>query len=178
MNSIHLSNITKGFNREASTKHSKLKRNTDIQQAFQKENTVFKHVSVLRIIDANLNRCREGLRVIEDSIRFILNDGVLYKKVRKIRHSVDKVLRDRYGELIKKRDSFDDSGRKMPEMSKRDLPELMIANFKRAQESLRVLEEYSKTFIPMASADFKRQRYTVYNLEKEVYLKYKIFYLK
>ncbi|MDR3243174.1 MAG: hypothetical protein LBT79_00325, partial [Elusimicrobiota bacterium] len=52
--------------------------------------------SHLRIIDANLNRCREGLRVIEDCLRFVLDDCVLYKRARLIRHNTDKILRDRY----------------------------------------------------------------------------------
>ena len=131
------------------------------------------HSTLLRIIDANLNRCREGLRVIEDSLRYVLNDGVLYKKIRNIRHNTDKILRERYVSLIKERDSVKDSGRKMPETSKKDLPSIIIANFKRAQESLRVLEEYSKTVFPESSPLFKKQRYAVYNLEKAVYLKYK-----
>lgn len=135
-----------------------------------------KQKDVKRIIDANLNRCREGLRVVEDSLRFVLDDSVLYKKIRKIRHNTDKVLRDKYGELIKERDSYNDSGRKMPETAKKEITAVIIANFKRAQESLRVLEEYSKTFIPEASPVFKKQRYAAYNTEKEVYLKYKKFF--
>ncbi len=135
-----------------------------------------KQKDVKRIIDANLNRCREGLRVVEDSLRFVLGDSVLYKKIRNIRHNTDKVLRDKYGELIKERDSYNDSGRKMPETAKKEITAVIIANFKRAQESLRVLEEYSKTFIPEASPVFKKQRYAAYNTEKEVYLKYKKFF--
>ncbi|GHT59541.1 hypothetical protein AGMMS50222_01410 [Endomicrobiia bacterium] len=129
--------------------------------------------SVLRIIDANLNRCREGLRVIEDSLRFVLNDGNLYKKIRAVRHNIDKVLRNIYSDLVEKRDSFDDSGREMSEVSKKDLQAVVIANFKRVQESLRVLEEYSKVFITLESAEFKKQRYNAYILEKQVYLKYR-----
>jgi thiamine-phosphate pyrophosphorylase len=138
----------------------------------------FKRESILRIIDANLNRCREGLRVVEDSLRFVLNDGFLYKKIRRIRHSVDKILRNSYGELIRERDSFDDSGRQMAEISKKALADIITANFKRAQESLRVLEEYSKTLFPKASACFKKQRYAVYDAEKSIYLKYSKFLLQ
>lgn len=133
----------------------------------------FNRESVLRIIDANLNRCREGLRVVEDGLRFVLNDGFLYKKIRKIRHNIDKILRNSYGKLIKERDSFDDSGRQMRESSKKELSGIITANFKRTQESLRVLEEYSKIFSPKMSADFKKQRYAAYNAEKSVYLKYR-----
>jgi len=130
--------------------------------------------SVLRIVDANLNRCREGLRVVEDSLRFILGDKILYKNIRAIRHSVDKILRAEYGELIQERDSVEDLGRQMPE-TKKKLSEVITANFKRAEESLRVLEEYSKIFAPKSCADFKKQRYLTYATEKTVYLKYKKF---
>jgi thiamine-phosphate pyrophosphorylase len=137
----------------------------------KKNNKLLKISEVKRIIDANLNRCREGLRVVEDALRFILNDEKLYKKIRKIRHNTDKILRDYYGELIIERDSYNDSGKRIPEGFKKNLPEVIIANFKRAQESLRVLEEYSKTFLPQTSPQFKKQRYNAYNLEKLVFLK-------
>ncbi|AKL98542.1 hypothetical protein [Endomicrobium proavitum] len=132
--------------------------------------------NVCRIIDANLNRCREGLRVVEDCLRYVLNDGALYKKIRDIRHNTDKILRECYSCLIQERDTVTDSGRDMPETAKKELPEILAANFKRAQESLRVLEEYSKTVFPQSSAKFKTQRYAAYNLEKKVYLKYKKFF--
>ncbi|MDR3195528.1 MAG: hypothetical protein LBT58_01875 [Endomicrobium sp.] len=131
--------------------------------------------SVLRIVDANLNRCREGLRVVEDSLRFILGDNMLYRNIRDIRHGVDKILRAKYGELIQERDSVEDSGRQMPETTNKKLSNVITANFKRAEESLRVLEEYSKVFAPESCADFKKQRYLTYATEKTVYLKYKKF---
>jgi thiamine-phosphate pyrophosphorylase len=131
--------------------------------------------SILRIIDANLNRCREGLRVVEDSLRFVLNDEVLYKKIRTIRHSVDKILRTKYNEFIKERDSIEDSGRQIPETTAKELDGIIVANLKRAEESLRVLEEYSKVVIPETSTNFKKQRYLVYTAEKNIYLKYKKF---
>jgi thiamine-phosphate pyrophosphorylase len=134
--------------------------------------------SNMRIIDANLNRCREGLRVVEDALRFVLNDETLYKKIRKIRHNTDKILRKKYSQLIIERNIFADSAKAIPETIKKDLPEIIIANFKRAQESLRVLEEYSKTFIPQASAEFKKNRFAIYNLEKSVFLKYKLTFIK
>ncbi|MDR1663007.1 MAG: hypothetical protein LBR59_01165 [Endomicrobium sp.] len=134
--------------------------------------------SVFRIIDANLNRCREGLRVIEESLRFILDDKVFYKNIRSIRHSLDKILRNKYGELIKKRNSFEDLGRQILETATKELSAVVIANFKRVEESLRVLEEYSKAFAPETSADFKKQRYLTYMIEKKIYIKYKKFFDK
>ncbi|MDR2811679.1 MAG: hypothetical protein LBB06_01035 [Endomicrobium sp.] len=134
--------------------------------------------SIFRIIDANLNRCREGLRVVEDSLRFILDDKILYKNIRSIRHVVDKILRNKYGKLIKKRDSVEDLGRQILETATKELSAVIIANFKRAEESLRVLEEYSKVFAPETSVDFKKQRYLTYTTEKKVYIKYKKFFDK
>ncbi|MDR1511848.1 MAG: hypothetical protein LBS15_03690 [Endomicrobium sp.] len=166
--------MIKDFNFETNAKGSKSKCNKpNSKRTFQKlDDAFFYQESVLRIIDANLNRCREGLRVVEDSLRFVLNDEVFYIRIRKIRHDVDEILRNVYKDLIKKRDSLPDLGRQIPEAFKRELPDLIVANFKRVQESLRVLEEYSKTFLPEVSADFKKQRYAIYSLEKEVYLKY------
>jgi thiamine-phosphate pyrophosphorylase len=134
--------------------------------------------SCFRIIDVNLNRCREGLRVIEDGLRFVLNDCIFYKKVRNIRHDVDKILRSKHGKLITERNSFEDVGREVSELSKRELHEIVIVNFKRAQESLRVLEEYSKNFVQEFSAEFKKQRYLLYSVEKLIYLKYKFFFIE
>ncbi|MDR1784763.1 MAG: hypothetical protein LBQ99_03440 [Endomicrobium sp.] len=163
--------MVKDFNLKANVGRSKCDK---LSINNKRTNAIFRQESVFRIMDANLNRCREGLRVVEDSLRFVLNDGTLYKKIRKIRHDVDGVLRNMYKNLIKKRDTFVDLGRQIPETSRRKLTDLMVVNFKRAQESLRVLEEYSKIFAPEVSAEFKEQRYAVYALEKEVYLKYKI----
>ena len=174
---VSTTGIGKDFNRQANVESSKSKYKLYPKYTFKKLDIVFKQESVLRIIDANLNRCREGLRVVEDSLRFVLNDGIFYKKIREVRHNVDEILRNIYKDLIKKRDTLIDSGRQIPEISRRELSDVVIANFKRVQESLRVLEEYSKTFLPEVSAVFKNQRYVVYALEKEVYLKYKtVFY--
>jgi thiamine-phosphate pyrophosphorylase len=134
--------------------------------------------SILRIIDANLNRCREGLRVVEDGLRFILKDEVFYKKARSIRHKVDKILRNKYGKLLNERDSIKDFGRQLPETNLKRLPAIIIANFKRLEEALRVLEEYTKVIASEASVDFKKQRYLAYTLEKNIYLRYKSFFDK
>ena len=168
-------------NEELKTKtKTRLSRHCELTLSAKQSNVVavnssflIPHSSLVRVIDANLNRCREGLRVIEDCLRYVLNDGTLYKKIRMVRHGADKILRSGYAALIKERDALDDSGRKMLEISKKNLPDIIIANFKRAQESLRVLEEYSKTVFPEASAEFKKWRYAAYNLEKSVFLKYK-----
>jgi thiamine-phosphate pyrophosphorylase len=127
----------------------------------------------IRILDTNLNRCKEGLRVVEDTCRFILCDDILYKKIRKIRHLTSKYLSDKYEELLNARNSIKDSGRKAKEQSRENLRNIVIANFKRAEESLRVLEEYSKIIDFDIALKYKALRYEVYTIEKRMFLKYK-----
>lgn len=127
----------------------------------------------IRILDTNLNRCKEGLRVVEDTCRFVLCDETLYKKIRKVRHLSSTYLTDQYEQMLSARDSVKDSGRKAKEQSRQNLKNIVIANFKRAEESLRVLEEYSKIIDFSIALKYKALRYEVYNIEKKMFLKYK-----
>ena len=127
----------------------------------------------IRILDTNLNRCKEGLRVVEDTCRFVFCDETLYKKIRKVRHLSSKYLTDQYEQMLSARDSIKDSGRKAKEQSRQNLKNIVIANFKRAQESLRVLEEYSKIIDFNIALKYKALRYEVYTIEKKMLLKYK-----
>lgn len=127
----------------------------------------------IRILDTNLNRCKEGLRVIEDTCRFVLNDDTLYKKIRKVRHLSSQYLSKHYEQMLSARDSIKDCGRKAKEQSRENLKNIVIANFKRAQESLRVLEEYSKIIDFDIALKYKALRYEVYTIEKKMVLKYK-----
>ena len=127
----------------------------------------------IRILDTNLNRCKEGLRVVEDTCRFVLCDEILYKKIRKVRHLSSKYLTDQYEQMLTARDSIKDSGRKAKEQSRQNLKNIVIANFKRAEESLRVLEEYSKIIDFDIALKYKALRYEVYTIEKKMLLKYK-----
>ena len=127
----------------------------------------------IRILDTNLNRCKEGLRVVEDTCRFVFCDETLYKKIRKVRHLSSKYLVDQYEQMLSARDSIKDSGRKAKEQSRENLKNIVIANFKRVQESLRVLEEYSKIINFDIALKYKALRYEVYTIEKRMFLKYK-----
>ena len=127
----------------------------------------------IRILDTNLNRCKEGLRVVEDTCRFVLCDETLYKKIRKVRHLSSKYLTDQYEQMLSARDSIKDSGRKAKEQSRQNLKNIVIANFKRAEESLRVLEEYSKIINFDTALKYKALRYEVYTIEKKMLLTYK-----
>jgi thiamine-phosphate pyrophosphorylase len=120
-----------------------------------------------RIIDVNVNRCREGLRVIEDTARFVFDNERIYKKARTLRHRVDLITRRLYPELLRQRDSRSDPGRTIPEKKRERLGSVIAANFRRAEESLRVLEEYSRLVAPVIGPQVKEIRYRVYCLEKE-----------
>jgi thiamine-phosphate pyrophosphorylase len=132
---------------------------------------------MLRIIDANLDRLSEGLRVLEDIARFMLEDICITEKLRRMRHElivIDPALK--IG-LLAARDSATDVGREggAGAVSYRNrLTDVVTANARRAQESLRVLEELAK--LPQAPAElreqrFEKARFTLYEIEKELALR-------
>ncbi len=132
---------------------------------------------VLRLLDANLNRAREGFRVLEDTARFLFSHKLLFQALRKERHALDKITRKNYPQLVDSRDAETDAGANMEEESNRQhLGNLIAANFRRCEESLRVLEEYGKVFEPGSSADFKRVRFRTYTLEKKTMALYAKFW--
>lgn len=118
----------------------------------------------LRLIDANLNRLREGIRVVEDIFRYIYDDKQTALKLKELRH-VSRL--DNYIELLETRDIKNDVLRSSikSEQNREDLNSILIANFKRAQESARVLEEFTKLISIKDSENFKYVRYELYNLE-------------
>jgi thiamine-phosphate pyrophosphorylase len=123
---------------------------------------------IYRLIDANLNRAREGLRVIEDTARFILNDSKLYRGIRILRHRLTEITRKNYPSLLKARNSAADAGRVIREYRRKNVRDLMIANFRRVEEALRVLEEYSRLISVSAGAQFKNVRFRTYSFEKYI----------
>ena len=120
--------------------------------------------SYLRLIDANLNRLREGIRVVEDIFRYVYNDKQTALKLKDLRH-LSRL--DNYIELLETRDVKNDVLRTSikSEQNRSDLNSILIANFKRAQESSRVLEEFCKLISIEDSENFKYIRYELYNLE-------------
>ena len=118
----------------------------------------------LRLIDANLNRLREGIRVVEDIFRYVYNDKQTAIKLKELRH-LSRL--ENYIELLETRDVKNDVLRSSikSEQNRTDLYSILIANFKRAQESSRVLEEFCKLISVEDSENFKYIRYELYNLE-------------
>lgn len=121
---------------------------------------------LLRVVDANLNRLKEGLRVIEDIARYVHNDKKLSTSLKNLRHQCRVEPLDK---LLASRDSINDVLRPtmQSEMNRTDLRSILIANYKRGQESSRVLEELYKIVEPELSETFKQIRYELYSLEKE-----------
>ena len=119
----------------------------------------------LRLIDANLNRLAEGIRVVEDIYRYILDDKTTAKRLKALRH---KARIDIYEELINSRDIKNDvlKTSTSSEQTRSNLQSILIANFKRAQESSRVLEEFCKLISTKDSENFKYIRYELYDIEK------------
>ncbi len=118
----------------------------------------------LRLIDANLNRLREGIRVVEDIFRYVYNDKQTAIKLKELRH-LSRL--ENYIELLETRDVKNDVLRASikSEQNRTNLDSILIANFKRAQESSRVLEEFCKLISIKDSENFKYIRYELYNLE-------------
>lgn len=121
----------------------------------------------LRLLDANLNRLREGIRVIEDIHRYIFNDKETSSKLKELRHQ-SRI--ENYSQLLSSRDIKNDVLKKSneSELQREDLSSILIANFKRAQESSRVLEEFGKLIDAQTSSTFKSIRYELYHLEKSI----------
>ncbi len=124
-----------------------------------------------RAADANANRAREGLRVLEDLLRFVFGAAGRALEAKRVRHGVSRAV-ERAGwnvrELLASRDSQGDPGRAGRYEVRKPLGgapgAVALRNLHRAQEALRVLEELA----PAAAAQtaFKRLRFRLYRLEK------------
>lgn len=134
-----------------------------------------KKESIYRIIDANLNRTIEGLRVCEEVVRFILNSQNKALGLKKIRHELVQVAKDfplKYEDLLKGRESRKDVGKTLVVHAQKDkcVKDVFVSNIKRSQEALRVLEEFSKLIDKSKSASFQSIRFKLYQIEKKVIL--------
>ena len=127
--------------------------------------------SCLRIVDANLNRSAEGLRVCEDIARFVLNDKALAVSFKVFRHKL-KALRGRISsrfDILSVRNVRKDIGRKTkkPDSIRKDFSDIFGANAQRVKEALRSLEEITKLIDLRLSENFKKMRFKFYEAEKK-----------
>ncbi len=120
-----------------------------------------------RLIDANLNRLREGIRVLEDIERFIYDNKPLSQKLKSLRH---RCRIKAYVQYLQERDIIGDVLKETTtsESQRENLQALQLSNMKRAQESARVLEESFKLIDTAEAEQFKQIRYALYNIEKEL----------
>jgi hypothetical protein len=130
---------------------------------------------ILRIIDANINRAKEGARVCEDIMRLAVNDKNSTLRLKKIRHDVSKIIRAskiKQSDIIRNRDIASDVGKKTRiGNSKNKTVDIFLANSQRIKEALRVLEELFCILDDSASRKFQRLRFKFYNLEKDCFKK-------
>jgi thiamine-phosphate pyrophosphorylase len=141
---------------------------------------VFKE-NILRILDANLNRAIEGLRVAEEVARFILENTILQKRIKNTRHhfltagnnTFASIIAgmDRMNVILRARDSERDIGSRgisATEKKRKDLSSLIQSNCSRAAESARVFEEFSKQICSKYAAEWKRIRFEIYSIEQKL----------
>ncbi len=125
--------------------------------------------AVWQLLDANVNRAREGLRVVEDTARFVLKNATAARAFRDYRHRLDKLVRAHYRQLLAARDVESDSGRSNPAQPyTHGIGDLTAANFKRSAEALRVIEEYGRILRPEAVVEAQALRFEIYKWEKKL----------
>ena len=133
-------------------------------------------LSVWRILDANLNRAREGLRVLEDFSRFLADNHDVSLKLKSMRHDLVAAEKHLYAiagigmaERLQFRDTEGDVGTSQMtdgEQQRSAVEDVIIANARRVEESLRSLEEFGKLVSAPFSAAMKSLRYHSYTVEK------------
>ncbi len=120
-----------------------------------------------RILDANANRAREALRVMEDAARFLLDDADLSSAIKQARHTLAALLPD----TLAHRDTPGDVGTSITtqqEASRASAHAVAAAAGKRLSEALRAIEEFGKTHPGVDAAAIEQLRYTGYELERRL----------
>ncbi|MDR2117309.1 MAG: thiamine phosphate synthase, partial [Planctomycetaceae bacterium] len=129
---------------------------------------------IYRLLDATANRGKEAVRVIEDFVRFVLDDLVLTRQLKDFRHEFQDILNSfPTRSRLSARNTEHDVGTVLEgnsEYQRNSTDAVLAANFGRLQESLRSLEEFSKLIKPEISRHFERLRYQCYTLQKVVTL--------
>ena len=126
----------------------------------------------LRIIDANLNRAREGLRTAEEYARLVLNDAPSASLLKEARRHVQTCSQAFGDALLAARDIQGDVGAR-PEADdvRRDTEQsVAAAGIKRAQEALRVIEEFAQLHDKPAAAAAAKARYAAYAAEQQMFV--------
>jgi thiamine-phosphate pyrophosphorylase len=129
-------------------------------------------ISLLRIIDANANRASEGLRVVEEYVRFVLDDRHLTGLCKQLRHDLTDSLADISADArCTARDTQGDVGTDVTtpqEFQRNSASDVVTANLNRVEQSLRCLEEYAKALYPAVALKIEPLRYRVYTLQRAI----------
>ena len=123
--------------------------------------------NIYRVLDANLNRASEGLRVLEDVARFVYDDVRLTQLLKELRHAVLRcgTRLGAHGAVLASRQVARDVGRELEEARRGRLLDLIKANCRRVEQALRSLEELGKLISPSFGNEFRKMRFQVYGLE-------------
>jgi thiamine-phosphate pyrophosphorylase len=124
--------------------------------------------NVFRLLDANANRAREALRVMEDYARFILDDGPTSAALKQIRHDLTALVP---ADAIYSRDTSGDVGtgnKTSAELVRENTAAVITAAGKRLGEALRTIEEFLKTTSPHDAAKVEAMRYRIYEIEQKL----------
>jgi thiamine-phosphate pyrophosphorylase len=120
---------------------------------------------VPRLIDANLDRAREGLRVLEDWARFGLERPDLVARCKDLRQRLGALHHSRY-KLARDTAGDPATGLAHPLQAGRHEPAAVLAaNAARVQEALRVLEEFGRADDAALAQEAAAVRYALYDLE-------------
>jgi thiamine-phosphate pyrophosphorylase len=130
--------------------------------------------AIYRIIDANFNRSREAIRVMEDFCRFYLNSAVLSGRCKKLRHDLSAAIGMLdSGKLLVARDTLCDVGTTIQvegQLVRGDLKDCATAAAKRLTEALRTIAEAAQTIDQNVAKTVEIVRYRAYTLEKDILL--------
>jgi thiamine-phosphate pyrophosphorylase len=128
---------------------------------------------VTRVLDAVANRAREALRVLEDHARFVLDDALLTRELKNLRHDLTRALAEWAPDLLQARDTGGDVGTSLTtagEQHRGSLLDVIQANGQRLQEAFRSLEEYGKVRHPRLGEALEQLRYRSYTIERALVL--------
>ena len=129
---------------------------------------------VLAVLDANLNRTREGLRVLEDFARFVARDAAATGELKRMRHQLvaaERLIQSFGATLLQQRAVEHDVGTGITteqEQRRESVADVVVANARRVQEALRSLEEFGKMVSSEFAAVIKQLRYQSYSLEQKL----------
>jgi len=135
----------------------------------------YERLTALQIIDVNVNRASEGMRVVEEYCRFVLANARLTMRCKSLRDRLHESLSPiSRAERLLARDTLNDVGASgdfgleiRPEVSIFSLEQIAIQNSERVKEALRAIEEYGKAISAPTARSIGDLRYQWYTLERD-----------